>query len=65
MQIESSCSLTCDFRELLDNLLFCFTLGDGAHKQPIVGHRDANPDVFTGPDFIVVALEEKRRETMR
>lgn len=48
--------LTCDFCKFLNDLLFCFTLGDGANKQSIIGHRDAHTDVFTWSNFIVVAL---------
>ena len=53
--------LTCDFCKFLNNLLFCFTLGDGANKKSIIGHRDANADVFPRSNFIVVALQKHWR----
>lgn len=52
------CWLTCDFGKFFNNLLFCFTLGDGANKESIIGHRDAHADVFTWSNFIVVALRK-------
>lgn len=50
--------LTCYFRKFFNNLLFRFTLGDGANKQSIIGHRDAHSNVFSWSNFIVVALQK-------
>lgn len=58
--IQGWCRLTCDFCKFFNNLLFCFTLGDGANEQSIIGHRDAHADVFPRSNFIVVALRMDR-----
>lgn len=52
-------TLTGNFGKLFHYLLFSFALGNGAHKQTIIGNRDANTNVFAGPNLIVVTLQEK------
>lgn len=52
-------TLTGNFGKLLHDLLLSFALGDGAHKQTIVGNRDAHTDVFPRTNFIVVTLQER------
>ncbi len=52
-------TLTSNFGKLLHDLLLSFALGDGPHKQTIVGNRDAHTDVFPRANFIVVTLQER------
>ncbi len=52
-------TLTSNFGKLLHDLILSFALGDGPHKQTIVGNRDAHTDVFPRANFIVVTLQER------
>lgn len=52
-------TLTSNFGKLLHDLLLSFALGDGPHKQTIVGNRDAHTDVFPRANFVVVTLQER------
>lgn len=65
LAVEPRCRLTCNFSKFLDNLLFCFALGDGANKQPVVGHGDAHTDGFPWSNFTVVALRKRREAQVR
>lgn len=53
-------TFTSNFGELFNNLLLCFTLGDGANKQTVVGDGYTNTDLLTGANLMIITL--KRRE---
>lgn len=52
--------LTCHFAKVLQDAFPGLVLWNGAHKQSVVGYRDADTQIFPWPDLIIITLKDKR-----
>lgn len=57
--------ITCDFGELLNNLLLCFTLGNRTNEQPVVGDRYTHADVLPWADLVIITLWTQTEPAVR